>query len=198
MTVQLHTLLNNILKHILILIPVFSVAQYDTIVDMGIYKSYFSKQKHEPVAVTYTLYHGGGPADRKNDRFKWTSLTLNDASYRHSGYDRGHLVPAEDFAFSDSLQAITFSYYNCVPQAPDLNRGQWKRYEAQVRKLSQKDTIFVVCYNEFSESWVPDACYKLVYDMRGNLLLNIGFKNDSAHLALTVPKYIYEFVKTVK
>src|SRR5687767_6679149 len=84
---------------------------YDTIINKGIYKSYFNSILKQPVAVTYTLYKGGGDASRSNDRFTGTPLTLSDKDYSHSGYDRGHLVPAEDFAYSDSLQGLTFSYY---------------------------------------------------------------------------------------
>lgn len=158
----------------------YSQIKYDTVINLGIYKSYFNKEIKQPIAVTYTLYHGGGNASRNNDHFKSTSITLNDTYYLHSGYDRGHLVPAEDFAYSDSLQALTFSYYNCGPQLPELNRGKWKHYESEVRKLSQKDTILVVCYFEhlsIGARNIPDACYKTVYDKTGSLLLIIGLEN---------------------
>lgn len=168
---------------------------YDTIIDKGIYKSYFNTILKQPVAVTYTLYKGGGTASRDNDRFTGTYLTLGDKDYLHSGYDRGHVVPAEDFAYNDSLQGLTFSYYNCVPQLPKLNRGKWKKYENKVRKLSQTDTLIIVCVNEYhtpetNELNIPYACYKSVYNTKGEVFFEIGLKNDSTYSEIQItPKH---------
>ena len=163
----------------------FAQLHYDTIINKGIYKSYFNVRLKQPVAVTYTLYKGGGKAKRDNDHFVGTALTLHDKDYLHSGYDRGHLVPAEDFAYSDSLQALTFSYYNCVPQVPKLNRGAWKKYETKVRKLSQKDTLIIICVNQYKYTYldhfnVPEVCYKFVYTLSGKYLFGIGLTNSIA------------------
>jgi len=169
----------------------FAQLHYDTIVNGGIYKSYFNYKLKQPVAVTYTLYKGGGTAKRDNDHFTGTRLTLHDKDYVHSGYDRGHLVPAEDFAYNDSLQKLTFSYYNCVPQNPKLNRGKWKKYETKVRKLSQKDTLFVICINQYKYTYidrfnVPEVCYKFVYNRSGKLLLEVGLTNSIATAGVEV------------
>jgi endonuclease G len=163
----------------------FAQLHYDTIVDKGIYKSYFNTKLKQPVAVKYSLYKGGGKAKRDNDHFVGTSLTLHDKDYVHSGYDRGHLVPAEDFAYNDSLQALTFSYYNCVPQVPKLNRGPWKKYETKVRKLSQKDTLVIVCINQYKYTYldhvnIPEACYKFIFSTNGKCILSIGLTNGIA------------------
>lgn len=55
------------------------------------------------------------------------------ADYKGSGYDRGHLTPAADMAFSDSAMSETFFMSNMSPQAPQFNRGVWKYLESQVR-----------------------------------------------------------------
>jgi endonuclease G len=174
----------------------------DTVINMGIYKSYFSKKIKQPVAVTYKMYKGGGEAKRDNDHFTGTNITLHNKDYAKTWFDRGHLASAEDFAYSDSLQGITFSYYNCVPQTPELNRGKWKHYEEEVRKLSQKDTVLVVCYMTYAEKKVgtlsiPDVCYKEVYDMTGKLLLSIAFENTAECRAVPVTfeveKIIYQY-----
>lgn len=171
----------------LLVIPLLSTAQvdYDTIIDRGIYRSFFNRKIKQPVAVVYRLYHGGGEASRSNDRFVTDEevTTLRNKDYAKTGYDKGHLVPAEDFAFSDSLQNLTFRFYNCVPQTPQLNRGKWKKYEAEARKLSQADTVTIVCYNYFRVAKrkgmaVPAVCYKAVFDRRGNLLFSVGFENS--------------------
>lgn len=163
----------------------FAQLHYDTIINKGIYKSYFNSKLKQPVAVTYTLYKGGGDAKRDKDRFVATALTLHDKDYSHSGYDRGHMVPAEDFAYSDSLEKLTFSYYNCVPQVPKLNRGVWKKYETKARKLSQKDTLVIICINRYKYTYldhfnVPEVCYKFVYSKTGKLVFGIGFTNSIA------------------
>ena len=55
------------------------------------------------------------------------------ADYRKSGYDRGHLSPAADFAFDEEAMSETFYMSNMSPQAGGLNRGIWKDLEAEVR-----------------------------------------------------------------
>ena len=48
------------------------------------------------------------------------------ADYRKSGYDRGHLSPAADFAFDEKAMSETFFMSNMSPQAGSFNRGIWK------------------------------------------------------------------------
>ncbi len=52
--------------------------------------------------------------------------------YRRSGYDRGHLAPAEDFAWDADALRDSFSMANAVPQLPGLNREGWRRLEEMV------------------------------------------------------------------
>ena len=58
------------------------------------------------------------------------------ADYRRSGYDRGHLAPAADMAFSVQTMADSFFMSNMSPQKPAFNRGIWKRLEEQVRQIA--------------------------------------------------------------
>lgn len=179
--------------------PFFIKAQitYDTIIDRGIYKSFFNRKIKQPIAVVYKLYRGGGEASRDNDRFvndRWV-LTLKSKDYANTGYDKGHLANAEDFAYNDSLQNLTFRYYNCVPQTPQLNRGKWKKYETEARKLSQQDTVVIVCYNFFRVAKrkgmaVPAACYKAVFNTEGKLLFKIGFENSLSCRNLTISREV--------
>jgi endonuclease G len=89
--------------------------------------------------VKYKLYRGGGDCDRK--QFHFTNENVHDVAkqsdYVHSGYDQGHLCNAEDFANDCRKEELTFRFYNCIPQTPNLNRGIWKGYEQKIRKLSQ-------------------------------------------------------------
>ena len=188
---------------ILVVNATYSQVAYDTIVDKGIYKSYFNKTIKQPVAVTYKLYKGGGDASRDNDHFTSTEITLSQKDYAKTWFDRGHLAAAEDFAYSDSLQGITFNYYNCVPQTPELNRGKWRHYETEVRKLSQVDTVQVVCYVTYADKkvgnlFIPDVCYKVVYDLTGKILMAVAFENTaecrSIPITFDIQKIIYNLI----
>lgn len=145
---------------------------YDTLIINKAYKSYFSKTYRAPVAIVYTLYHGGGDCSRSGMSFKNSIkglLTATNDDYARSGYDKGHMADAEDFAYNCDLEEITFQYYNAVPQTVSLNRGPWKHYETLIRKLSQNDTLDIICYNEFGtrkigNAFVPTKCYKFVFD----------------------------------
>ncbi len=55
------------------------------------------------------------------------------SDYTKSGYDRGHLVPAADMAFSEIGMRQSFLMSNVSPQLPAFNRGVWKELEEQVR-----------------------------------------------------------------
>lgn len=55
------------------------------------------------------------------------------ADYRGSGYDKGHMAPAQDFAWSAGRMAESFSMVNMAPQLHGLNAGQWLRLEESVR-----------------------------------------------------------------
>lgn len=64
-------------------------------------------------------------------------LTVGDpvtsSDYTNTGYDRGHLAPAADMAFSQRAMEESFYTTNISPQEPGFNRGIWKSLEEQVR-----------------------------------------------------------------
>lgn len=156
-----------------------TLLKYDTLISNAAYKSYYSKNFKCPVAVTYTLNKGGGDCSRTSMRFYNDIKGLSSAKdfdYTGSGYDKGHMVDAEDYAFDCKLEELTFRYYNCVPQTPELNRGQWKHYETVIRKISQDDTLSIICYNEFSLNrinnvYIPTKCYKFVKSKKYNKII---------------------------
>jgi endonuclease G, mitochondrial len=74
-----------------------------------------------------------------------TTGTATNADYAKSGYDRGHLAPAGDMAWSDQAMSESFFYSNMSPQVPGFNRGIWKKLEEQVRNWVNDTTeLFVV------------------------------------------------------
>ncbi len=68
--------------------------------------------------------------------------------YRHSGYDRGHLVASANKSESDIQNSETFLLSNMSPQAPKFNRKIWKNLETAIRELDAKKDIYetyVIC-----------------------------------------------------
>lgn len=150
---------------------------YDTIIDRGWYHSYFNRSHSTVSFVRYQLYKGGGSVSRKG--MTWVhSVGDRVFPYAHSGYDKGHLAPAQDFAWSRAAMLSTFDYCNALPQAPALNRGAWKKLETKVRMLSQSDTLLIECGGlEFDSTshMVPKYFYKIVtcHGGRDTLVNNI-------------------------
>ena len=179
-----------IILFVLIFSSIFINAQtihsYDYIIDMHYYKSYYSKTIKGPSFVIYKLYKGGGDVNRASYTFKGYK-DLPYFIYNKSGYDRGHLVPAEDFANTNLRLKSTFYYINCIPQTPNLNRGQWKRYETQIRKLSQSDSLLIICGGcDYPRSGnkntrlIPKNCFKVVYDLKTKkCIYSILFTNST-------------------
>ena len=158
----------------------FAQMKCDTILNMGVYKSYFNYQLQEPLYVSYVLYKGGGPCDRSKFRFKNdTKIAMADDEYTASGYDRGHLANAEDFAYDCKLDELTFRYYNCLPQTPNMNRGAWKQWETTIRKQSQQEKLLIVCGGIWQDGKyvngmaIPNLCWKVVYSQTQNKILHV-------------------------
>ena len=147
----------------------------DTIIKNSAYTSYFCKAIKQPLYVSYILYKGGGDCDRTKFRFKndtkLKTATLKD--YASTGYDQGHLANSEDFANDCVKDELTFRFYNCLPQTANLNRGIWKKWETEIRKESQIDSLLILTGGTFKIKsvigkgvWVPDHCWKVVQSVK--------------------------------
>ena len=61
-----------------------------------------------------------------------------------SGYDKGHMAPANDFTRSIEAMRATFVLTNSVPQKHGVNGGLWAQLEAGVHALaSTRGTVWV-------------------------------------------------------
>ena len=107
-------------------------------------------------------------------------------SYTHSGYDRGHMAPASDFARPISRCRETFRISNICPQTPALNRGLWKKTEIQERSLAISNNyvrvLAIPLILKTDTTWignnvvaVPDAFIKVIYDINPDTLYNVYF-----------------------
>lgn len=80
---------------------------------------------------------------RADPQISTGSATPDD--YKSSGYDRGHLAPAADMAYSDATMRESFYMSNMSPQEPSFNRGIWNNLENDVRAIATGcDCLYVI------------------------------------------------------
>lgn len=94
--------------------------------------------------------------------------------YDKSGYDRGHLCPAEDMRRDLQTESETFLLSNMAPQVGvGFNRGIWKDLESKVRTWAkERKSIYVIMGPIYEASnyktigpnkvAVPSSFYKIV------------------------------------
>jgi len=187
----------RVLMQRILLILVLSFGFWSTIfaqivVDKGIYKANFSNTYHESNYVSYFLFKGGGQCSRANSQFINDDARLQcatDEDYKGNHYDKGHLANAEDFAFDCEKDELTFRYYNCLPQTPNLNRGIWKKEETLIRKWSQTEKLYIICGGFFGNKKigriaVPTYCWKVVQSVATKKVLFCGWFSNTANATL--------------
>jgi endonuclease G len=133
------------------------------------------------VAHTLTPEQLEGAAPRPS-RFRQdrglASPSASDRDYRFSGFHRGHLAPAADFASHDASRA-TFLLSNAVPQKPSVNTGAWRRLEAAVRRAARTaDRVHIFTGTLFEgepktigpgQVAVPSHTYKVILFIQDDL-----------------------------
>jgi len=70
--------------------------------------------------------------------------SAKDSDYKKSGYDRGHLAPSRDMAFSKETLFESFLFSNISPQVPQFNRGKWLELEKFARNIAIKHNLVYV------------------------------------------------------
>jgi len=181
----------------------------DTIIDREGYALGYIEYHEQPAWVIYhmTKEEATTKAASRDDNFREDpqiptgSATLAD--YRRSGYDRGHLAPAADMAYSIKTMDESFYMSNMSPQLGEFNRGVWKDLESQVRSFAiSEGDIYVVTGPILpktkkkvigpNEVTVPDRYYKIVWDrtppekMIGFILPNAGSTKSLQSFTVTV------------
>lgn len=188
--------------------------QADCIVDREGYALGYSEE-HEP--ARWVIYHmtyeeATTKATARNDNFREDpeipsgSATLAD--YKRSGYDRGHLAPAADMAYSVKTMDESFYMSNMSPQKGPFNQGIWRELEALVRSfaITERD-VYIVTGPILpktktpetitigpSKVTVPEAYYKIVWDrtepmkMIGFVLPNEGSSEPLQSFTVSVDK----------
>lgn len=64
--------------------------------------------------------------------------------YDGSGFDRGHLCPAQDRSAAQPDMDATFYLTNVVPQAPNCNQRGWERLESYCRGLTKEGHVLLI------------------------------------------------------
>jgi endonuclease G len=158
----------------------YSQIKPNAVIKNDAYTAYIDTVKNMPVYVSYKLYKGGGNCERSN---KWINDSkykmISEESYAGSGYEKGHLANAEDFAYNCHLDSLTFNTYNRIPQTKALNRGIWKKQETNIRKISQTDSLLITCgaywdpnnLNVVKGMSIPSRCWKVVYSLSSKQVL---------------------------
>ena len=107
------------------------------------------------------------------------------SDYKNSGYDRGHLAPAGDMAWSVTAMSESFYMSNMSPQMPGFNRGIWKKLETKVRDWAVENEEIYIVTGPILESnlptigknkvAVPNYFYKVILDYKEPEFKEIGF-----------------------
>lgn len=144
------------------------------------YLSAYDAAAKIPNWVAYTLTPGNalGCQPRGND-FVADNSVKNGArpdDYTGTGYDRGHMSPDSDQAWSENTQRESYLMTNMVPQAGSLNRGIWKLLETSIRgwvvQGNAPYTIYVgAVYTPADKTIgrgvvVPSTYYKIVVNQK--------------------------------
>ncbi len=181
----------------------------DVVLDRRGYALGYSEQHEQPLWVAYTLTADEvrkKTASRTDDFRVDPYISTGSArqeDYAKSGFDRGHLAPAADMAWSSKTMSESFYFSNMSPQNPDFNRGIWRLLEEKVRDWAvDHGTLHIVTGPVFDPDpksiganrvTIPHAYYKVIYApnakppaMLGFVLPNAGSKRPLADFAVTV------------
>lgn len=72
------------------------------------------------------------------------NLQADRNSYPNTGWDRGHLTPAQAVRWSEKASRIVNLYINVAPQERIANQGMWKFIEASTYCIAEKTHSLVV------------------------------------------------------
>lgn len=106
------------------------------------------------------------------------------SDYRHSGYDRGHLVASANHQDEQLQNSETFLLSNMSPQKPGFNQKIWRELEHAIRELDARDNIletFVICGPIFDFNLPVQA---------------IGVEDDDNEVSIPIPHAFFKSILT--
>lgn len=119
-----------------------SLSELDSL-DCGTFSVVYSPELKIPVAADWEVSRQFIGESQREPSWRFAEDTrvsrprANHNDYTRSGYDRGHLCPAADRSRSKADMRTTFIMTNVCPQAPTLNRGEWKKLETSCRNIAR-------------------------------------------------------------
>ena len=150
------------------------------LVDRTGYAFLYSERHEQPLWVSYKLTKAEvqNKVVKRKDNFRLDPVIKTGsailADYKGSGYDRGHLAPAGDMAWSKKAMSDSFFLTNMSPQVPGLNRGMWRILEEQIRKWTLKEQeLYIITGPVIRPNYktigpnkvtVPQWYYKIIVD----------------------------------
>ena len=172
--------------------PIIDLGQReDLIIENSVFKISYNELKEQPNWIEYTVRDFVKVADRGNMDFylEENIKTSDDNDYYNNKWDKGHMAPAGSFTDSWSNLAKTFSFVNCALQVDNLNRGEWRELEEEVRSIARNSgPVMVRIELKFSNSsqlldtgaTVPDGFYKFL-TFSDNSKQCFYFENDNTN-----------------
>lgn len=183
----------------------------DTIIEREGYSLGYIEKHEQPAWVVYiiTAEEVANRVAKRGNNFREDPMiptgSATPQDYTRSGYDRGHLAPAADMAFSVKTMSESFYMSNMSPQAPQFNRGIWAKLERQIRHFATAEKRIVVVTGPIlpkektvtigaNAVTVPEYYYKVIYDtsppekMIGFILPNRGSRADLRTFVVTVDR----------
>jgi endonuclease G len=140
--------------------------QHETLTEHTAYTTSYCHSYGQPYWVAYQLNQTRLiSVTQRPSRFtpdpKITPATTPHEAYTKTGFDRGHLAPAADMAWSVTTMKESFYTSNICPQRPEFNRGIWKNLESKIRDWAAQSHpsgnmphLFIVTGPIFSENMI--------------------------------------------
>ena len=128
--------------------------------------------------------------------------SASPSDYVRSGYDRGHLAPAADMAFSQEAMTQSFFMSNISPQLPSFNRGIWRELEEQTRDWCEANGHLYVAtgpvltrraikrFGKDKRVAAPRYYYKVLLDLREPEQKAVAFLLPNAKSNERINEYI--------
>ncbi len=178
-------------------IPLCTAGQQEQRIAHIGYQVSYNSDWHLPNWVAYqlTAEEVAGEEARSN-KFLPDPLVDGDpvltSDYTHSGFDRGHMVPAADMKWSPQAMRESFYMTNICPQNHSNNAGDWKDLEELVRDLATTyGNIYLACGPVVSDTSntigtirrivVPESFYKVLLRQKADgTWTSIGFVMPNA------------------
>lgn len=161
---------------------IFPTSTTGQIIQHAHYALSYSEEHEQAEWVAYELFKKQlyPPFVERTNNFrpdpKVRKASASTRDYSRTGYDRGHLVPAGDMAFSEQSMSETFFMSNISPQIRNFNSGIWRELEENTRNWVKKfKHLYIVTGPVLTKGVreqignnkvsVPDAFYKVLLDV---------------------------------